>query len=240
MSNSEKKVWLITGGSRGIGKAIADLAQAAGNRVAVLARTPADEDTSERLNIAADVADEQQLTAAVEQVINTWGRIDVVVNNAGLHRGGKAAKLDLSAWEAVLGTNLTGALKVIRAADPHLKAGSCIINIGAVVGFRGFPGDSAYASSKAGLAGLTRALSIEMASRSVRVNLVIPGLVLTEMTQGVSDKAMESMRKMIPLGRLGMAEEIAEVVVAVAGASYMTGAFIPVDGGLMSTFGLPG
>ncbi len=239
MSNSEK-VWLVTGGSRGIGHAIVARALAAGDRVAVLARNPDKTNRERQLNLAADVCDESQLHGAVDQVVADWGRLDVVVNNAGLHRGGKASRLDLEDWEAVLQTNLSGTLKVIRAAEPHLDQGASIINIGAVVGFRGFPGDAAYASSKAGLAGLTRALSIEFAERGIRVNLVIPGLVLTDMTSGLSAKAMDSMRSMIPLGRLGEAAEIADVVHSVAAATYMTGAFIPVDGGLMSTFGLPG
>mgnify|MGYP001159909245 FL=1 len=239
MSNSEK-VWLVTGGSRGIGHAIVARALAAGDRVAVLARNPDKANRERQLNLAADVCDESQLHGAVDQVVADWGRLDVVVNNAGLHRGGKASQLDLEDWEAVLQTNLSGTLKVIRAAEPHLDQGASIINIGAVVGFRGFPGDAAYASSKAGLAGLTRALSIEFAERGIRVNLVIPGLVLTDMTSGLSAKAMDSMRSMIPLGRLGEAAEIADVVHSVAAATYMTGAFIPVDGGLMSTFGLPG
>ncbi|MDD9889217.1 MAG: SDR family NAD(P)-dependent oxidoreductase [Gammaproteobacteria bacterium] len=239
MSNSAK-VWLVTGGSRGIGRAIVEKALAGGNRVAVLARSPNKSNNEKQLNLIADVSDEAQLTAAIEQIISQWGRIDIVVNNAGLHRGGKASRLDLEDWEAVLQTNLTGALQVIRATESHLERGASIINIGAVVGFRGFPGDAAYASSKAGLAGLTRALAIEFASRDIRVNLVIPGLVLTDMTSGLSEKAMDSMRAMIPLGRLGTAMEIADVVHSVASATYMTGAFIPVDGGLMSTFGLPG
>jgi len=233
-------VWLVTGGSRGIGRAIVEQALAGGDRVAVLARNPEKTSSEAQLNLAADVSDESQLHTAIEQVIANWGSLDVVVNNAGLHRGGKASRLDLEDWDAVLQTNLSGALKVIRAAEPHLEQGASIINIGAVVGFGGFPGDAAYASSKAGLAGLTRALAIEYASRGIRVNLVIPGLVLTDMTSGLSEKAMDSMRAMIPLGRLGEAKEIAEVVHSVAAATYMTGAFIPVDGGMMSSFGLPG
>ena len=243
MSNNAK-VWLVTGGSRGIGQAIVERALVGGDRVAVLTRNPQkaklETDGDKLVNLAADVCDEVQLRDAVEQVIAKWGRLDVVVNNAGLHRGGKASRLDLDDWDAVLQTNLSGALKVIRAADPHLNQGASIVNIGAVVGFRGFPGDAAYASSKAGLAGLTRALSIEFAERGIRVNLVIPGLVLTDMTSGLSEKALNSMRSMIPLGRLGEAAEIADAVHLVAAATYMTGAFIPVDGGLMSTFGLPG
>ena len=137
-------------------------------------------------------------------------------------------------------TNLTGALNVISCARDILETGSAIVNVGAVVGFRGFPGDAAYGASKAGLAGLTRALAIELAGKGIRVNLVIPGLVLTEMTGGLSDKALESMRSTIPMARYGEAGEIAEVIEWVARSRYMTGALVPVDGGLMSSFGVPG
>ncbi len=129
---------------------------------------------------------------------------------------------------------------VISSARESLGDGGAIVNVGAVVGFRGFPGDAAYAASKAGLAGLTRALAIELAKKQIRVNLVIPGLVLTEMTGGLSEKALESMCRTIPMARYGEAEEIAEVIEWVARSRYMTGAFVPVDGGLLSSFGIPG
>ena len=119
-----------------------------------------------------------------------------------------------------------------------MRAGASIVNIGAVVGFRGFPGDVAYASSKAGLAGMTNALAIEMAKQDITVNLVIPGLVLTEMTSGLSTRAMDDMQAKIPMGRLGEDREVAEVVFWVSGSRYMTGATVPVDGGLMCSFGV--
>jgi 3-oxoacyl-[acyl-carrier protein] reductase len=243
MNNS--KVWLITGGSRGIGLAIAKRVIAAGECVALLARGDAVQQIAADLGdnclaCQADVSDAAQVQDAVDAVIARWGRLDVVVNNAGTHRGGKLGRLALEDWQAVLDTNLTGTLKVCSAASEHLQAGAAIVNIGAVVGFRGFPGDSAYAASKAGIAGLTRALSIELAKRGISVNMVIPGLVLTEMTGALSDKALESMRQTIPLGRYGDPDEIAEVVEWVARSRYMTGAFVPVDGGLMSSFGIPG
>ena len=131
-------------------------------------------------------------------------------------------------------------MNLIAACSDHMDQGAAVINVGAVVGFRGFPGDSAYAASKSGIAGLTRALAIELAPRGITVNLVIPGLVLTEMTEGLSDKSLEAMRSTIPLGRYGEADEIAQVIQWVAASSYMTGAFIPTDGGLMSSFGVPG
>ena len=242
---ADQKVWVVTGASRGIGRAIAEQALAAGDRVAIFARSDSIEDLARELGDAClacrtDVCDTASVQASVDRVIAHWGRIDVLVNNAGLHRGGRIGRISAEDWDAVLATNLKGAVNVIRAADPHLQSGAAILNVGAVVGFRGFPGDSAYAASKAGLSGLTRALAIEYAARDIRVNLVIPGLVLTEMTGGLSEKALEGMRKTIPLGRYGRAEEVAEVAFWVANSTYMTGAFIPADGGLMSSFGVPG
>ena len=242
---STQKVWLISGASRGIGLAIARRAIDAGDKVALLARgdsvIAAARDLGENaMPVQADVADTASVQAAVDAVLSQWGQLDVVVNNAGLHRGGKVGRLAMEDWQAVLDTNLTGALNVISCARPHLGDGAAIVNVGAVVGFRGFPGDSAYAASKAGLSGLTRALAVELAAKNIRVNLVIPGLVLTEMTGGLSESALESMRRTIPMARYGEAEEIAEVVDWVARSRYMTGAFIPVDGGLMSSFGVPG
>lgn len=241
----DQKIWLVTGASRGIGRAIAESALAAGDKVAILARGADVEILAAELGAncmacRADVSDAEAVVAAVEAVVAHWGTVDVVVNNAGLHRGGRIGRIPLADWDSVVDVNLRGAVNVIRAADPHLGAGSAVINVGAVVGFRGFPGDSAYAASKAGLAGLTRALAIEFAARGVTVNLVIPGLVLTEMTSGLSEKALEGMRKTIPMGRYGDPGEIAQVVEWVARSRYMTGAFVPVDGGLMSSFGVPG
>jgi 3-oxoacyl-[acyl-carrier protein] reductase len=241
----KEKVWLITGASRGIGLALAKRAEQAGDRVALLARgdavhTVAAEIGDSAMGVQADIADAEAVEAAVQSVLGRWGQLDFVVNNAGLHRGGKVGRLAAEDWQAVLDTNLTGSLNVITSARASLQAGSAIVNVGAVVGFRGFPGDAAYAASKAGLAGLTRALAIELAAKGIRVNLVIPGLVLTEMTGGLSEKALESMCKTIPMARYGEADEIAEVIEWVARSRYMTGAFVPVDGGLLSSFGMPG
>jgi 3-oxoacyl-[acyl-carrier protein] reductase len=242
---SSSKVWLVTGASRGIGLAVAERALTAGDRVALLARGEDVMAIAAGLGDAcmgcrADVGDREQVLQAVALVVERWGRIDIVVNNAGAHRGGKVDRLALEDWQTVIDTNLTGALNVISATSTQMESGSAIVNIGAVVGFRGFPGDAAYAASKAGIAGLTRAAAIELAPRGIGVNLVIPGLVLTEMTQALSEKALESMRRKIPMGRFGEPDEIAEVVEWVARSRYMTGAFVPADGGLMSSFGVVG
>jgi 3-oxoacyl-[acyl-carrier protein] reductase len=230
--------WIVTGGSRGLGLAIALLAARRGDRVAILART-IDIDAlhaqlgPDILAIATDVTDENSVEAAVAQVAAAWGGVDVLVNNAGLHRGGKVARLRTADWDAVLQTNLSGPLHCVRACLPHMTEGGSIVNIGAVVGFRGFPGDSAYGASKAGLAGLTVVLAVELAPQGIRVNLVLPGLVRTEMTAALTGSALDQLLQRIPLGRLGNEDEIASVVDWVARSTYMTGAVIPTDGGML-------
>lgn len=230
--------WIVTGASRGIGRAIAERALAAGDRVCLVARgaIPAGEAAAlgERaMTVTADVTDPQDVHDCCAKVASAWGGIDVLVNSAGLHRGGKVDALSLDDWDATLATNLSGPLNVVRAALAHMGEGGSIVNVGAVVGFRGFPGDSCYGASKAGLAGLTNVLAAELAPRGIRVNLVIPGFVLTEMTKGISDRARESIVAKVPMRRMGEAEEIAEVCYWVAGSTYMTGSTVNTDGGLM-------
>lgn len=235
--------WLVTGGSRGIGRAVVNRVAAAGDSVAALSRSPSPELTefsefADRvLQVKADVTDAESLAAGLETVSETLGPVDVVVNSAGVHRGGRVETLRRQTWDEVLNTNLTGAFEVCKAAVPLLADGSAIVNVGAVVGLRGFPGDVAYGSAKAGLSGLTQVLAMELAPRGIRVNLVVPGFVDTDMTAGLSERARNRVVRTIPAGRTGTADEIAEVVVAVAGSTYMTGATVPVDGGLLASFG---
>jgi 3-oxoacyl-[acyl-carrier protein] reductase len=184
------------------------------------------------------VADSVSVSETVDAIVARFGRVTVLVNNAGVHRGGKVHRLADDAWQEVLQVNLTGAMNMTRAAVPHMSEGCSVINVGAVVGFRGFPGDSAYASSKAGLSGLTKALAIELAPKAITANLVIPGLVLTEMTSELSEAALDKMTQQIPLRRFAEDREVAEVVCWVAQSRYMTGAEVPVDGGLLSSFGV--
>lgn len=234
--------WVVTGASRGLGRAIAARAASAGDRVCLVARGGqiaavaaeiAAQTGAETIGIAADVTSADDLVRIAATVQERWGGIDVLVNNAGLHRGGKVDSLAEADWDASLATNLSGPLRAIRVVLPHMGAGGSIVNIGAVVGFRGFPGDSCYGASKAGLAGLTQVLAAELARRQVRVNLVVPGFVMTEMTAAVSERAREDIIARIPLRRMGTAEEIADVCWWVAGSTYMTGSAIFTDGGLM-------
>lgn len=242
----QRKVVLITGGCAGIGRALAVRFAQAGARLVLLdldqaaldslAQHLAEHHNAEVLALRCDIADAAAVRAAVALAVERFGGIDVLVNNAGLHRGGKIERLDLADWDAVIATNLSGPLHCVRACLPHMGNGGSIVNIGAVVGFRGFPGDSPYGASKAGLAGLTQVLAVELAKRQIRVNLVIPGLVVTEMTSGLSERAMQALISKIPLHRVGTDVEVAEVICWVARSTYMTGAVVPTDGGLMCAF----
>lgn len=230
--------WLVTGASRGLGLAIARRAVAGGDSVCLLARGEGIAEVAaglgpQAVGLAADVTHPEAIAAACARAAEALGGIDVLVNNAGLHRGGKLSSIAVEDWDAVLATNLSGPAHVIRSALGHIGPGGAIINVGAVVGFRGFAGDACYGASKAGLTGLTKVLAVELAPRGIRVNQVVPGFVATEMTAGVSDRAKAAIVAKIPLRRMGEAEEIAEVCWWVAGASYMTGSDIVTDGGLM-------
>jgi 3-oxoacyl-[acyl-carrier protein] reductase len=234
------RTWVVTGASRGIGRAVAERALDLGDQVALLARSQDGEElrsSEHALGVRADVTEPDSVARAVEEVVSAFGGVDVLVNNAGLHRGGRVERLSIDDWDRVVATNLTAPLVVTRAVLPHMPDGGAIVNVGAVVGLRGFPGDAPYGATKAGLVGLTRVLAMELAPQGIRVNVVVPGFVETEMTAELSAKARESVIDRIPLRRTGSAEEIAEVVVWVAGSTYMTGSVVATDGGLLAALG---
>lgn len=230
--------WLVTGASRGIGLAIARVASERGDRVCLVGRGPDIAEIAaglgpDAIGISADVTRPDDIARLAREVETRWGGLDVLVNNAGLHRGGTIDRVADEDWDATLATNLTGPMRLIRALLPQIPVGGAVVNVGAVVGFRGFPGDSCYGASKAGLAGLTQVLAAELARRQVRVNMVVPGFVMTEMTATVSERARKTIVNRIPLQRMGQPEEIADVCWWVAGSTYMTGSVIFTDGGLM-------
>ena len=238
MTVDKRKVWVVTGGSRGFGRAVAERAARAGARVAILARGPEVEAAArdiggETIGLVADVCHAGSVAAAFKAIAERWGRIDVLVNNAGLHRGGLIEQIAEGDWSDVLATNLSGPFNTIRSALPLMEKEGSIVNVGAVVGFRGFAGDVAYGTSKAGLAGMTQVLAVELARRGVRINLVVPGFVDTDMTAALSARARARLLQRIPLGRPGTLDEIAEVICWVAEARYMTGSIVATDGGLM-------
>lgn len=237
------KTWLITGASRGIGAAIARRAVNRGDRVILVARGEAVEAFANELRdggaeavaVRADLTADGAATRIARDAASAFGNgggIDVLVNNAALHRGGRIGKLDPSDYEAVIDAGLIAPFRLCQAVLPHMSEGAAIVNIGAVVGRRGFPGDTPYGSAKAGLEGLTKSLSIELARDGITANVVVPGFTETEMTGELDERAREKIISGIPLRRPAEADEIAQVVEWVSDSRYMTGSIVHVDGGL--------
>src|SRR6202142_4195892 len=245
MFSLKDKVALVTGASQGLGPAPALALAEAGGKVALAARNTeklaslaAEVATAggEALAVPLDVADAAQVKAGFQQVLATFGRLDILVNNAAITRDTLALRMKLEDWDAVLRTNLTGAhLCIQQALGAMLKQRSGrIINITSVVAETGNAGQSNYVASKAGLIGLTRAIAVEVASRSITVNAVAPGFIETPMTDPLSPELKEKMKSMIPLGRFGKDREIAATIVFLASdeAAYITGQVFDVNGGM--------
>jgi len=241
------KTALITGGSRGIGRAIgirlarqgADVAFTYKGNAAAAADTAAEIDALGRRSapIQADASDPESADGVVKAVLEVFGKIDILVNNAGVTRDDLIMRMSAEAWREVLETNLFGAFWMIKAVTrPMLKArGGRIINITSVSGQAGQMGQANYSSAKAGLIGLTKATARELASRSITVNAVAPGFVLTELTQDLPDALKEEINNRTPLGRFGTTQEVADAVAFLASdeAGYITGQVLAVDGGLV-------
>lgn len=238
------QVALVTGGSRGIGLAVATELASAGARIAVVARDGARAQAAAaglpgegHRGYGADVADSGAVNALVKRVEEEMGSLDVLVNNAGVTRDNVLMRIKDEDWNAVVDTNLRGAFNTIRAASRGMmkrRAGR-VINISSVVGITGNKGQANYAASKAGLIGLTKSVAKELASRGVLVNAVAPGYIETDMTSDLPEAAREALSSQIALGRLGRPEDIAPVVrfLAGPGAAYMTGQVLVVDGGMV-------
>lgn len=246
MNRLEGRVALVTGGSRGIGAAVAARLAAEGASVAIgfagrehaaAAVVSAIEDAGGRAcALQGDVSDPAACAALVERTISEYGRLDILVNNAGITRDGLLVRMSDDDWRAVIETNLSGAFYTTRAAArPMMKQRSgSIVNIASVVGMMGNAGQANYAAAKAGLIGMTKTVARELAGRGVRANAVAPGFIETDMTSSLSDSAREGALSMIAMGRMGSAEDIAAVTAFLASddAAYITGQVIAVDGGM--------
>jgi 3-oxoacyl-[acyl-carrier protein] reductase len=242
----QDQVALVTGGSRGIGRAIVKALAAEGAKVGFVYKgnqTAADSLVEEvrqaggtALALQGDVANPATAPACVDRLEKEWGRLDILVNNAGIIRDDLFIRMEPEAWEGVLNTNLGGAYHFCRAvayAFMKQRRGR-IINISSVAAEYVNPGQTNYAASKGAINALTRALAVELASRNVTVNALAPGFVETDMSEAVRNKAGDLIKKYIPMRRLGQPEDVARVVVFLASAesSYITGQVITVDGGL--------
>ncbi|ARS34335.1 3-oxoacyl-[acyl-carrier-protein] reductase [Pontibacter actiniarum] len=248
MKALEGKVALITGASKGIGRAIAQQFVEMGAQVAFTYLSSVEKGQALEQELAAgggkvkgyrsDASDYAQAEQLVEDVVKEFGKIDVVVNNAGITRDGLLMRMNEEQWDAVMNVNLKSVFAVTKAATKHMmraKNGS-IINITSVVGIKGNAGQANYAASKAGIIGFTKSVALELGSRNIRCNAIAPGFIETEMTGELDQKVVDEWRKAIPLRRGGSPEDVAKAAVFLASdnAAYITGQVLQVDGGMLT------
>ena len=234
MSQSLPRSVLVTGGNRGIGRAIAEAFLAQGDQVAVTSRSGGAPEGC--LDLVCDITDQTAVDAAFTRIEEEHGPVEVLVANAGVTADTLVLRMSDDAWNSVIETNLTGSFRLARRAAKgmlRLRRGR-IVFISSVVGLLGSAGQVNYAASKAGLVGMARSLARELGSRSITANVVAPGFVDTDMTAVLTDAQKDTIKQQVPLGRYGSPEEIAAAVLWLTGegGGYVTGAVIPVDGGL--------
>ena len=239
------KTAVVTGGGQGLGKATATALHGAGANVAVtwfrdpegINQSRAEETAADLgprcVALEGDVRDRSSISTMFDQVLERFGSLDVVVNNAAILQDRTLAKMSDEQWRSVIETNLSGVWNVCKEAEPRLSEGGRIVSMASISAAVGFAGQTNYAAAKAGVVGLTKSLSKELARRRITVNAVAPGVVLTEMGETIPESAREEMLKQIPLGRFGTPEEIANAVLFLCSplASYITGQTLHVNGG---------
>ncbi len=247
MGKLQDKVAVVTGAGRGIGKAIAERFAAEGAKVAVISRTEANaQSAADAINAAhpgaakayaVDVADATATAELGKKLLEDFGKVEILVNNAGVTKDGLLLRMSEEDWDAVLDTNLKGAFNMVKAVQRSIlkQKGARIINISSVIGLIGNAGQANYAASKAGLIGFTKSLAREFAGRGVTANAIAPGFITTDMTHVLNDQLKEEILKKIPLGDFGNADDIANTAMFLASddGRYITGQVIAVDGGMV-------
>ena len=244
-TNLSGQVALVTGAARGLGRAIAQTLAAAGAKIACIdvnAETLAETVAAIRAQggtaepIACDVTDSNRVGEVVDEVVKLWDKLDILVNNAGITRDNVIVRMKDDQWDTVININLRGTFLFTRAAArPMMKAHrGRIINVASVSGLMGNPGQANYSASKAGVIGLTRTVARELAGRNVTVNAVAPGFIATDMTAKLTEEVRQEVLKMIPLGRMGDPQDVADAVLFLASdaAAFITGHVLTIDGGL--------
>ena len=240
------KVALITGASRGIGRAVAIKLAAEGAKVAINfagnitkaeeVKNAVESSGGEAMLVQGDVSDFEKVNEIVKKVVDTWGRLDILINNAGITRDNLMLKMSESDFDSVIATNLKGVFNCTKAVTRLMmkQHGGRIVNMSSVVGLMGNAGQANYAAAKAGIIGFTKSVAREFAPRGITVNAVAPGFIDTDMTDALPDKIKTDLTEKIPIGRIGKPEDIANAVMFFVAdeAGYITGQVICVDGGM--------